>query len=265
MVLTLYHNDMSVCAQKARMVLAYKRLEWDSKHLDLRAGDQFSPDFRKINPKGLVPALVHDGRVVLESNAIVQYLDEVFAASPLLSADAVERAEARGWLIRLDAGLHEHIAVISFCVAFRHQILQRHPTQESLQAFFAQIRDPSRRAIMEDIVTNGLDSHRLLLAVLAYDKLLKDMTSSLLASGCLVGRELSLADFSMLPYIERLEQLRLSQWWEDYPELSRWLARLRATAAYELGVSQWSNPAYLQLMKESGSDAWPKIQALLSD
>lgn len=264
-MLTLYHNDMSVCAQKTRMVLAHKGLEWESKHLDLRAGEQFSAEFRKINPKGLVPALVHDDKVVLESNAIVQYLDEVFAAPPLLPVDAVERAEARGWLIRLDAGLHEHIAVVSFCVAFRHQILQRHATPESLQEFFAQIRDPSRRAVMEDIVTNGLMSSRLLLAVFVYDKLLKDMTSCLAASGCLVGRELSLADFAMLPYIERLEQLQLSQWWESYPELGRWLARLRATPAYELGVAQWSNPAYLQLMKESGSDAWPKIQALLSD
>ena len=67
------------------------------------------------------------------------------------------------------------------------------------------------------------------------------------------------------PYIERLEQLQLSQWWEPYPELGRWLARFRATPAYELGVAQWSNPAYLQLMKEPGSDAWPKIQALLLD
>lgn len=264
-MLSLYHNDMSVCAQKVRMVLAHKHLEWESKHLDLRAGEQFSPDFRKINPKGLVPALLHDGRVVLESNAIVQYLDEVFPESSLLSADAAERAETRSWLIRLDAGLHEHVAVISFCVAFRHQLLQRHATKESLQDFFAQIRDPSRRAVMEDIVTHGLQSPRLSLAIWAYDRLLKDMASALSASEWLVGRQLSLADFAFLPYIERLDQLQLTQWWDSLPEVSDWLARLHATPAYTLGVAKWSNSFYLQLMEQSGSAAWPKLQALLAD
>lgn len=262
-MLYLYHNDMSVCAQKVRMVLAHKELAWEGSNLNLRAGEQFSPDFLRISPKGLVPVLVHDDEVILESNAIVQYLDEVFPDSPLLSRDAVERAQARGWLIRLDAGLHEQLAVISFCVAFRHQLLQRHTTSESLQSFFAQISDPSRRTVMEDIVTNGLESPRLRLAALAYEKLISDMAAALADSEWLVSGKISLADFAMLPYIERLDQLQLSGWWEAYPQLNQWLAQLRACQAYIVGVSEWSNPAYIQLMNDSGSAAWPHMKALL--
>ena len=261
-MLYLYHNDMSVCAQKVRMVLAHKALDWEGSNLNLRAGEQFSPDFLRISPKGLVPVLVDDGAVVLESNAIVQYLDEVFPDSPLLSRDAVERAQTRGWLIRLDAGLHEHLAVISFCVAFRHQLLQLHATSESLQGFFDQISDPSRRDVMEDIVTNGLESPRLRLAALAYKKLISDMAAALAVNEWLVGGKISLADFAMLPYIERLEQLQLAGWWEAYPQLDQWLARLRTTQAYAVGAGEWSNPAYIQLMNESGSVAWPHMKAL---
>ena len=263
-MLHLYHNDMSVCAQKVRMVLAHKDLEWEGSNLNLRAGEQFSPDFLKISPKGLVPVLVHDGASILESNVIVQYLDEVFPDAPLFSQDAVERAQARGWLIRLDAGLHEQVAVISFCVAFRHQVLQRHSTEESLQGFFSQISDPGRRAGMEDIVNNGLDSPRLRLAALAYQKLLKDMAAALANSDWLVGGKISLADFAMLPYIERLEQLQLSGWWAGYPQLDQWLTRLRATQAYKLGVGEWNNPSYIQLMRKSGTEAWPKMKVLLA-
>jgi glutathione S-transferase len=254
---------MSVCAQKVRMVLAHKALDWDGSNLNLRAGEQFSPDFLRISRKGLVPVLLHDDEVILESNAIVQYLDEVFPDSPLLSQDAVQRAQTRGWLIRLDAGLHEQLAVISFCVAFRHQLLQHHPTSESLHVFFSQIPDPSRRAVMEDIVTNGLESPRLHLAALAYGKLIGDMATALTDTDWLVGEEISLADFAMLPYIERLEQLQLSGWWGAHPQLNQWLARLRATQAYTVGVAEWSNPSYIQLMNESGSVAWPHMKALL--
>jgi len=263
-MLHLYHNDMSVCAQKVRMVLAHKDLTWEGTHLNLRAGEQFTPEFRKISPKGLVPILVHDDEVITESNAIVQYLDEVFPEAPLMSLNAVERAQARVWLIRLDAGLHEQVAVISFCLAFRHQLLQRHSTDESLQGFFSEIPDPARRTVMVDIVTNGMESPRLYFAVLAYDKLIKDMAATLENSEWLVGAEISMADVSMLPYIERLDQLQLFDWWSQYPQLKQWLIQMRATQAYKVGVGKWNNPSYIGLMKESGSGAWPKIKALLA-
>lgn len=262
-MLHLYHNDMSVCAQKVRMVLAHKDLFWEGTHLNLRAGEHFSPHFRKVSPKGFVPVLVHDGDVITESNAIVEYLDEVFVDAPLFPRDALQRAHARVWMIRLDTGLHEQVAVISFCVAFRHQLLQRHATDESLQGFFAQIPDPARRAFMEDVVTNGMESSRLRFAALAYDKLIEDMASALENSEWLVEGEISLADFSMLPYIDRLDQLQLSDWWTPYPQLKQWLSRMRATQGYRLGVKEWIDPAYIQLMKESGSGAWPKMKSLL--
>ena len=66
-MLELYHNDMSVCAAKVRTVLAEKRLEWKGVHMDLRAGDTQKPEYLKLNPNAVVPTIVHDGRVLIES------------------------------------------------------------------------------------------------------------------------------------------------------------------------------------------------------
>ena len=56
-MLVLYHNDMSVCAQKVRLCLAEKGLAYEARHLNLRAGDQQQVDYLKLNPKGVVPTL----------------------------------------------------------------------------------------------------------------------------------------------------------------------------------------------------------------
>ena len=78
MILELYHNNMSSCAQKARVALAEKNLEWKSHHLDLRAGDQQKPDYLKLNPKGVVPTLIDGDLVIRESNVILEYLNQLF-------------------------------------------------------------------------------------------------------------------------------------------------------------------------------------------
>ena len=56
-MLTLYHNDMSVCAAKVRTALAEKKLDWNGVHLDLRAGDAQRPEYLKLNPNAVVPTL----------------------------------------------------------------------------------------------------------------------------------------------------------------------------------------------------------------
>ena len=54
-MLELYHNNISVCAQKVRVVLAEKNVPWTAHHLSFSKGEQLTPEYLKINPRGLVP------------------------------------------------------------------------------------------------------------------------------------------------------------------------------------------------------------------
>ena len=80
--LHLYHADMSNCSMRVRMVLKEKNLPWISHHLDLRK-EAVTPEYFGIHPQGLVPTLVHDGVVHIESNDIIEYLDATFPEPPL--------------------------------------------------------------------------------------------------------------------------------------------------------------------------------------
>ena len=126
-MIAFYDNDMSVCAQKVRLVLAEKDLTYNRVHLNLRAGDQFKPDYLKLNPKAVVPTIVHDGNVVIESTVIISYLEDVFGEPSLTPNTALHRAKMLQWMILPDAGLHDTCGLTSFALAFRKQLATLEP------------------------------------------------------------------------------------------------------------------------------------------
>src|SRR5262249_13837678 len=126
MALKLYHNDMSSCSQKVRLVLAEKKLDWENGHLELRAGEHQQDWYIKLNPRAVVPTLIDGDIVVPQSNVINESLEEPFPDPPLKPRDAYGRARMRLWTKQLDEGVHDAgIAVISFALAFRKQYIAR--------------------------------------------------------------------------------------------------------------------------------------------
>ena len=95
-MIELYHNDMSVCAQKVRFTLGEKSLPWTSHHLNLRAGDQQEPEYVKLNPSAVVPTLVDDGNVIIESTVINEYLDDAYPEPSLSPSKACARQSGFG-------------------------------------------------------------------------------------------------------------------------------------------------------------------------
>jgi maleylacetoacetate isomerase len=91
----LYGYFRSSAAYRVRIGLALKKLPYQALALDLRTGAQRAAAFRELNPQGLVPALVDDERVVAQSLAILEYLEETHPAPPLLPRGPGERARVR--------------------------------------------------------------------------------------------------------------------------------------------------------------------------
>lgn len=93
--------------RKVRIYLAEKGLTIPTKELNLRAGEQRTPDFLKKNPFAGVPILeLDDGTVITESLVIMEYLEELYPDPPLLGADPVTRALVRMWERRCEIGVY---------------------------------------------------------------------------------------------------------------------------------------------------------------
>lgn len=263
-MLTLYHNNMSTCSQKVRFVLATKDIEWRGVELNLREGDQQKPEFLKLNPKAAVPVLVEDDWVLTESNIIAEYLEETYPQAPLMPATGIARAGVRGWMQRLDAGLHLHVAALSFGIAFRLQMLTVLDTDEKLEGFYAKVPDPEMAAFYREVIPLGVDAPRFRIAVLAYDRLLGDMESALARHDWLAGAQLTLADAAYAPYLTRLDHLSLHPLWASRPRVAQWYARLRETPGYTKGISDWFNSAVLPAMHEAGDAVAPRVAEILA-
>jgi glutathione S-transferase len=262
-MLELYHNDMSTCAQKIRATLAEKDLAWDGHELNLRTGEQHKPQFLKLNPRGVVPVLVHDGKVVTESNIIMEYLEDAFPdAKRLMSKSAVGKAAVRNLLQRLDTTLHLHIATISVGIAFRDQLLAVHQNEQALESYYSAVPDARLQAVYRDVVPSGASSKSFLSALDAWKRQFADMNIALAASDWLVDNELTLADLAYLPYMCRFEHLHMMEIWSRYPALTSWFERCKQTAGYRNGIEAWLNPKYLELMKERGLATKAAIRGL---
>ncbi len=113
--LHLLHYHMSSCSQKVRILLGELGIKFTSHHIDLRRGEQKTPWYLGINPNGVVPVLVHDGAVHIESNDIIQYLNERFAPPEAsLIPGAPEPAAQMQVLMDLEDQLHQDLRTVTF-------------------------------------------------------------------------------------------------------------------------------------------------------
>jgi maleylacetoacetate isomerase len=95
MALKLYGYFRSSAAFRVRIALNLKKLDYETAAIHLRRNDQTRPDYLAVNPQGLVPTLDDGGRTLIQSLAIIEYLDEAYADPALLPKDPAERARVR--------------------------------------------------------------------------------------------------------------------------------------------------------------------------
>src|SRR5437762_14228943 len=154
-MLELYHSVNSVCAQKVRIALAEKRLEY-REHLMTLRGDQFDEKYMKLNPNAVVPTLVHDGRPVIESSVILYYLDEAFPNPPLLPKNLHQRAAVRQYNKLIDEYVHNSCTILTFATAFRPWLAGLSAAE--IDARLAKPPSKQRTAYTRDVAPKRLDS-----------------------------------------------------------------------------------------------------------
>ncbi|MDX1562498.1 MAG: glutathione S-transferase N-terminal domain-containing protein [Gammaproteobacteria bacterium] len=264
-MLTLYHHGSSACAAKVRFAFEEKQLEWEGRYVDLLKGEQFSPEFRALNPKAVVPVLVHDGHVIPESTVICEYVDEVFPERPIYPRDPILRARVRIWTKAVDEELHPACSAITYVVSHRHAILRNGAGDfESFLAAGGSEGLTARRAKWQWI-QQGLDAPRVDDKLRIYVGFLERMEQALAASDWLVGERLSMADIAMAPYLYRLAALAMERIWQGgkMPRVEAWFGRIRERDSFAEAFDKWMPPELAADMMKNGRDAWPAVESML--
>ena len=261
-MIELYHHGSSVCAAKVRIILSEKDLEWTGHYLDILAGEQFSPDYLKLNPKAVVPTLIHDGEVLTESTLICEYLDDAFAGPSLKPREALQCARMRHWTKLVDDEVHPSVRPITYVSTHRHTILKRSPAE--VENHIKSDPNPLWRERKRGWIFDGFEAPDVRQAVVFFDSLLDRMNTELAAHEWLIGDRYTMADAALTPYVNRLDMLGFEEMWAEYRHLTRWFDQIRARPSFEQALFQYLPKDLKNDMKTRGRQAWPEVKKLLN-
>lgn len=203
-MIVLHHGWRSSASRRVRLCLEEKGLRYEAHNVDMANMEHHSPEYLKINPLGVIPTLIHDGRPLHESGTICEYLDETFPDPPLRPEMPYERAEMRNWIRHID-GLIGNLIVFNW----RHHLqktasqwtdaeladkLKNIPSKERQEAWLRVARKPyteeERDAARQKLTTQLLDR----------------MEEALKPSGWMVGSAYSIADIAATPFAKRIDE-----------------------------------------------------------
>ena len=254
---------MSVCAQKVRIVLAEKRLDWKDNHMNLFKGESRTDKYKELNPKGVVPTLISEnGEIIIESTVITEYLDEAFPAPPLKPANPYSVALMRLWTKQVDEGIHISTTAVSNGIAFRYAHLDG-KTDIEIKEHFDRIPDASRREMLWDLTNKGIESKYFSTSIHRFKKLFDDMDAVLKENKWLAGDDYSLADIALTPYITRIAHLHLLGLLDRRVNLLRWYDNVRERDSYKVAIQERLEQHIVNLMAEKGRECFDKVKKLL--
>nr|TFG54614.1 MAG: glutathione S-transferase family protein [Hyphomicrobiales bacterium] len=231
MELELYHGLASTCSKKVRLCLYEKELPFSSRLLDLQRFEQHRPEYLALNPKGVVPTLVHRGTPITESSYIIEYLDEHFPQVPLRPKGQDARARIAKWLCFSDTIAYDAVYVPTWSILSagamrglsadeRNDVLNRVPT-------------PERRKRWEQVTSTGFGQGELEKAYSKMRECFEHCESALEKNPWLAGEYYSLADIAVVPFIDRINNLKPEYLAAPlYPKLNAWYAHMRARPAF---------------------------------
>ncbi len=240
MSVILYHWWGSTCSRKARTTLAEKGVDWDSVHIDLHQFENWEPWYVKIHPNGVVPAMDHDGRIVIESNAILEYIEETFEGPALRPDDTWERANMRVWMDKSEHVLHKNMHLISHNNHHAHR-WGEYEKQHGHEALMAKVRSQPDLQRRHDEIHNadGIADDVVAFAVERVIDQLSMMENDLQRGPWMTGATYSLADIAVLPFVERFQAngYGAEVAADKRPRLADWFARIQERPAVKEAYS----------------------------
>ncbi|MDG2300111.1 MAG: glutathione S-transferase family protein [Planktomarina sp.] len=234
--LHLYHSDRSNCSARVRLLLEEKELPWVSHQLSLMDKENVTEEYFGINPKGLVPALIHDGVVVTESNDILFYLEDNFPEPSFRNVPDKDQSEINWWLKKSGDVHLPGIKTLQYYNRLakmlkksnetyeRYQSLQKDP---ELKKFHAKHGAPGSSLTQEDA-----DGAKELM-----DGVFEKMESALSKSEWIVGDTYTLADISWGPTYTTMTIGGFD--FDRYTNIQAWYKRVSARPQFYEANLKW--------------------------
>jgi glutathione S-transferase len=232
--IVLYDGAGTPSPRRVKLCLLEKGLPFKIKWLNLGLMDQKRPDYLKISPTGLVPALVHDGKAVYESNVINEYVDAVFPNPPLAPKDPWGQTQMRMWFAFEN----------DFAKPFRDAVYETFAkdrvksTGLSPEKLREEISKRTRNRSYADTAVHVLTTPR-------NEKLIEDRQLLLLekmqqmedrlADGrtWLLGDQFTLADIALGPRVDMFPAVGIADLYQRFPRIGAFMARMKARPSWE--------------------------------
>jgi glutathione S-transferase len=235
--LHLYHAGMSNCAMRVRLTLEEKGLDWTSHLLDLTKGEARTKEYFGINPNGVVPTLVDDGVVIIDSADIIDYLDKTYAPHSLRSNSESVQQDMYFWMY---LARDNHLSIKTYMYSKLGMVngdMKRTPEEmaeyRENQTYDLALLDFHERFNSAE----GFTDQELAEATDVLDLCFKKMDERLKDNTWLAGESFSLADITWIPQLVVLKAAKYP--FENYPHLEEWKNAIIQRPSFKKAVVDW--------------------------
>ena len=224
----LFHFSGSACSQKLRIFFNIKNINWNSHVINLIKQEQFSKWFLGINPRGLVPTLVHDGDVHIESNEIMAYLDDVYKDNKLFPIDLIDEINKD---LAFEDSLHHDLRRLTFRYIIPHALGKKNPsTIDAKEQFEGTIQGKADENKSKEILfwknhyQNGITDDEIIESANKFKNIYEDFDKTLKNQKYLKGDKFTVVDLAWYVSTKRLAMAGIPI--EKYKNVQKWFSNL---------------------------------------
>lgn len=235
--LHLYHADMSNYAMRVRLALEEKSLEWTSHLLNLMKGENLTKEYFGINPNGVVPTLIDNGTVIIDSADIIDYLDKKFSPGSLRPSSAKDEKPMYEWMAM---ATDNHLSIKTYMYANLGKISggMKRTEEEMVEYRKNQTFDKALLAFHERYNSSeGLSKEDIDKATAVVDGCFEKLDAHLSNHDWLAGEAFSLADIAWIPQLVVLKAANYP--FENYPNLEKWKNAIVQRPSFKKAVIDW--------------------------
>jgi glutathione S-transferase len=189
------------------------------------------------------------------------YVDEAFDGPMLRTHDPLERARCAAWLKKTDDTYLPALGAVTYGIFRRKEILQQ--SQAELDAYYAAIPDPRRRAQRQSVVEHGIQSGEVTDGLRTLHRMLGEIEAALRDAPYLTGASYGLADAALTPFVSRLNELGFEWMWDDLPHLHAWWGNIRERTSFSTVFDAYPNPARRRGMRQAGEEVHEEAVKIL--